>query len=100
MKTANYEIKWSYNHIYNLVEQPKKMDQARELDHIDTVCFIMKGNVSIDFGLASCGKNDNFCRDKGRKLSLARALKSALIPKEERTEIWECYRNMKKGGRW
>jgi hypothetical protein len=51
-------------------------------------------------GVARCATNDCFCKETGRKLSLARAMKNANLPKEERRVIWEIYRNMKLGGRW
>jgi len=51
-------------------------------------------------GFALCSNKDNFSRDTGRKISLARALKASQIPKEERLKVWEAYRGMTKKGRW
>jgi hypothetical protein len=54
----------------------------------------------VGIGTASCSINDNFCREKGRKLSLLRAMKQAGMDKNQRKLIWELYRVAKPGGRW
>ena len=87
MKTKNYSIKWSY-------------EETHPDRHRYTYCRIEKGTERIALGWAICLESDNFSREIGRKLSLARVLKVAHIPKEERKEIWETYRMMKPGGRW
>src|SRR3970282_32818 len=47
-------------------------------------------------GVASCSLSDNFCKDTGRKIALARALsklrKQLPLPKTERAMIWKAYR--------
>ena len=89
MKTKDYSIKWLYRHV-----------------PIVTYCDIYYGHDTTDktmlfaTGDARCQAHDHFCKETGRKLSLARALKNANLPKEERTTIWEIYRNTKLGGRW
>ena len=66
-----------------------------------TFCEIFGENgLLIKEGYAICAIGDHFCKETGRKLSLARALKNASFPKEERRVIWEIYRNTKLGGRW
>ena len=42
---------------------------------------------------AYCHPNDNFCKETGRKLALARALKALGVPVEFRREAWLCYLN-------
>jgi hypothetical protein len=83
MKTEKYEIVWLYRHI-----------------PIVTYCDIYEGDILISTGDARCNPSDHFCRNNGRKLSLARALKQANIPKEERKSIWTMYRNMTVKKRW
>jgi len=83
MKAGNLKIRWEYRHI-----------------PIVTYCDIIDGNLVIATGKAVCHHKDHFCREKGRKVSLARAIFNAGMPKEERRTIWELYRNMKVGGRW
>ena len=83
MKTDNYTVKWIY------------------ADKVDTICvFLNTKTLKEHIGITTCSKNDNFRRDTGRKLSLARARRNAGLSKEERKDLWECYRNTKPGGRW
>lgn len=82
MKAGNLQIKWRY-------AEPM------------TACFITNGNGSFIAGSRCvCAKNDHFCRDTGRKLSLARAMKESNMPKEERRVVWEIYRKMTPQPRW
>ena len=85
MKTKKYVIKW----IHDVKERR-------------TVCMVSdeKWRVQHGTGMTHCASTDTYCRDKGRKLSLARALKDARLSKEERTEIWEAYRTMGNKKRW
>ena len=89
MKTEKYEIKWEYHYP---IQSPR----------LQTLCQI-KNTITdndVSFGFALCSEKDRFCRDTGRKLSLARAMKSAGLSKEERAELWNVYRDTKPGGRW
>jgi hypothetical protein len=84
MKAGTMVIRWGYSKITP-----------------DTFCTIWnRHNIVIAEGGAHCAKGDCFCKETGRKLSLARAMKNARFPKEERKVIWEIYRNTKLGGRW
>lgn len=85
MKTEKYKIRWFYS--------------GTERDHRVTTCRLVFNGETV---LASsvCNPKDNFNKDAGRKLSLARALKDASLSKEERTEIWEAYRTMGNKKRW
>lgn len=82
MTTDKYKIKWYYNQ--NM-----------------TACVLTSiGGTYLDSARAECGINDHFCKDTGRKISLARVMKDAKLSKEERTVIWKAYCGMKKEGRW
>jgi hypothetical protein len=85
MKAGNLQISWQYRHV-----------------PIITYCDIINPNINVIIGTgeSSCHHRDHFCKETGRKLSLARAMKNANLPKEERKVIWEIYRNSKLGGRW
>ena len=52
----------------------------------------------VGFGMARCSAGDIFCRETGRKLAMARALKD--LDKPVRTAIWQAYfqRTNGKGG--
>jgi hypothetical protein len=65
-----------------------------------TVCNVKKGGNSAGGAISRVHPNDNYCKDTGRRVSLARWMKCAHLNKAERAEIWEAYRNMKSGGRW
>ena len=84
MKTDKYRIVWKY------------------IPHTRAIGCIIDTLDGIDLGgaCAFCSENDLFCKDTGRKISLARALKQAKIPLEERVVIWEKYRIMTKKPRW
>lgn len=42
-------------------------------------------------GVAACNPKDNFCKNTGRKIALARAVKD--YPKDVRTAVWDYYKN-------
>jgi hypothetical protein len=57
-----------------------------------TTCVIKQHEDEIlGFGYAKKHPTDAFDKEKGRKLSLARALKNALLNKEEREIVWVEY---------
>ncbi len=71
-----------------------------------TNCIISKDfnakrdNPAVSHGRASCGEKDQFSKEKGRKISLARALKGLFphnsVPnKKARTAVWIAYLNRK-----
>lgn len=86
MKAGNLKISWRYS-----MRDPKV-----------TACFIDNDDLPFPLahGISTCVKGDQFNKETGRKLSLARAMKNANLPKEERKVIWELYRNMKPNKRW
>lgn len=58
--------------------------QNGEVFNIGTTCHI---NDDVQ-GDAFCNPNDDFCKETGRKLSLARALKALGLSKDERRIFW------------
>ena len=46
--------------------------------------------LNLCYGIAKCGKNDNFCKETGRKIALTRALRF-FKDKEIRSAIWDAY---------
>ena len=72
-----------------------QMPYSEGLHNYATICIIKKNNVPERAGIARCSKKDNFCRETGRKISLARAVK--IYDKETRREIWETYLNRGNG---
>jgi hypothetical protein len=92
MKAGKYRIKWHHAFIDESVPNISA-------GHYLTSCEL-EGEQNSDWAYAICSKGDNFNKDTGRKLSLARVLKNANIPKEERKSIWEAYRTMTVKPRW
>jgi len=89
MRAGKLKIKWRYVERTNMPPL--------------TFCGIIREDDPTKItraGVAVCASSDHFCKETGRKLSLARALKNANLPKEERAVIWELYRNSKPGKRW
>jgi len=105
MKAGKFVVKWTY---FKRFRKPlageilKKMGQEYVYDGTDTHCWIEQNGVAnTPPGSAHCTPTDIFCRDKGRKLSLARAIKNvALLSKEDKKMIWEAYRRMTTKPRW
>lgn len=87
MKADKYTIRWQHSAVPFL-----------EKIHY-TYCYLTFGGSTYS-GFARCMPTDTFSKDKGRKLSLARVLKKAEPPKEERTKTWDAYRNQTKKPRW
>lgn len=54
---------------------------------------------TLSTGITSVHHKDNYDRDKGRKLSLQRALAGTTLSKEDKVKFWEVYRNWGKN-RW
>ena len=96
MKVNDYTIRWRYHR----PEKKSKLDTGPEPDNRTYTTCIIDGPEQKTTQTAICHPNDNFCRDTGRRISLARAMLALGIDKKERKEIWEAYRAMTPGGRW
>ena len=64
-----------------------------------TVCrvFNEKGE-QVTYGVANVHPGDNYCKEKGRKIALARAMAS--WDKKYRSQVWEEYRTWGAKNRW
>lgn len=62
------------------------------INHGRTICCVKLGDKIISKEEANCSEKDNYNRKEGRRISMDRALRSADLSKEERTNIWEAYR--------
>lgn len=71
---------------YRVIFAYAKVDDGR----IATGAFIRnEENAVIHFSDAVCSKKDNFSKEKGRKLALARLVKD--FPREVRAAFWKAY---------
>jgi len=92
----NYTFKFFYSPNN---ESGRKTFCKLEKSHRGIITNNAKTKV-VGVGIAVCSVKDNFCKEKGRKLAMLRAMKNAGIPKSERTLVWGVYRDLKSGGRW
>lgn len=90
---VEYKVTWRYS--------------VEDLNPV-TECFINAvgpdGKVDIDndfaYGVAYCSLFDNFDKNKGRKISLGRALKMVFLDRQaERLVFWQAYQKMR-NGKW
>lgn len=69
-----------------------------------TKCLITKGKESdgefVAAGFALLHPKDNFCKEKGRRVALAKALRDTDFNKTQKASFWEAYRNWGINPRW
>lgn len=90
--------------VENVTNHPKLIVGWQYNDKI-TKCTIRiateKGSkedgVIVASDVALCNDSDNFCKNKGRKISMNRALRA--FPVEERKKFWKAYFEMR-GEKW
>lgn len=60
-----------------------------------TTCYIKDDDEVVATGIATLSVKDNFCRNTGRKISLARAMER--YPTSVRKVFWDAYFAMRNG---
>ena len=64
-----------------------------------TVCRVFNEvGDQVTYGVSNVHPQDNFCKEKGRKIALSRAIKT--WEKDYRTQVWEEYRTWGTKDRW
>ena len=64
-----------------------------------TTCIVFnEAGEEVTSGTANVHPKDNFCKEKGRQIALARAISS--WDKAYRTKVWEEYRTWGATNRW
>lgn len=86
-------VEWQH---FNLAQPPakRKFDQTFASTNClvsDVVDIATSEITPLSKGQAVLARGDNYNKNKGRKVSLARALKFSKLSKLERTEIWKQY---------
>lgn len=94
LTVGNEKLKVSWRHQTEYVVEDQQLKPPR------TVCTIFvinsKGEQRDVFqGVAVLSEKDNYSRNKGRKISMARAIRS--YPKKDRIIFWRNYLLMRKG---
>ena len=86
-RNATYDVYWKHD--------PNSHYDGKRL----TVCNINqytseKGKmIEVGGGCAQCSRSDQYCKETGRKVSLAKALKAIKFTRGERAEFWKAYFN-------
>ena len=75
----------------------KKVEQT-PIEKATTCIIFNEEGVRVSSGVANVHPKDNFNKEKGRKISLARAIKT--WDKEYRSQVWEEYRTWGTKNRW
>ena len=64
-----------------------------------TVCRVFnEAGDQVTYGVSNVHPQDNFCKEKGRKIALSRAIKS--WDKAYREQVWNEYRTWGTKDRW
>ena len=64
-----------------------------------TVCRVYnEDGVQVTSGVANVHPHDNYCKEKGRKIALSRAISD--WDKPYRTQVWDEYRTWGTKDRW
>ena len=75
----------------------KKVEQT-PIERATTCIIFNEEGVEVSSGVANVHPHDNYCKEKGRKISLAKAIKT--WDKEYRSQIWDEYRTWGTKDRW
>jgi hypothetical protein len=88
-----YIVKWKHPLFKITLPKTNETVEVR-----GTECSIKDMNSGIyGLGTAVCSKKEQFAKDRGRKISLARAFKSqGVFKKPDRKVFWDEYLSLKK----
>ena len=75
----------------------KKIEQT-PLERATTCIIFNEEGVEVSSGVANVHPQDNFCKEKGRKIALSRAITS--WDKSYREQVWNEYRTWGAKDRW
>lgn len=110
MVLNNYRVKFHHennvNQYFSLkraAKMSRRVNEAAPKSYTDCEIFkLVEGSepVLVGAGKALVHDGDNYCREKGRMISLGRALKNAGFTKTQREELWEAYRTSSSKPRW
>jgi len=92
-----WDVTWRYKTEVGVNEGGNTMNS-----NIVTDCIISVKTGSgekdwevLNMGRSKCHEEDRFEKDRGRKISLKRAMDNPMFHKEDRKIIWESYINRK-----
>ena len=92
----DYSFKFQHNTGNSKGKLEKEEDSQVERG---TVCRIFNEvGDQVTYGVSNVHPQDNFCKEKGRKIALSRAIKS--WDKAYREQVWNEYRTWGTKDRW
>lgn len=94
-----YEVEFVHS-VPKHPEQRKILDPITFRNMFGTSCLIAKNGIRVVKASSDLSIKDNYSYNKGRKVSMAKAL-HVLFPddKEKRLEFWKVY-YINRGGKW
>ena len=92
----DYSFKFQHNTGNSKGKLEKEEDSQVERG---TVCRVFNEvGDQVTYGVSNVHPQDNFCKEKGRKIALSRAIKS--WDKAYREQVWNEYRTWGSKDRW
>ena len=90
---------YSFKFQHNTGNSKGKLEKEDSQVERGTVCRVFNEvGDQVTYGVSNVHPQDNFCKEKGRKIALSRAIKS--WDKYYREQVWNEYRTWGAKDRW
>ena len=91
---------YSFKFMHNTGNSKGKLEKEEDSQvERGTVCRVFnEAGDQVTYGVSNVHPKDNFCKEKGRKIALSRAIKS--WDKAYREQVWNEYRTWGTKDRW
>ena len=90
---------YSFKFQHNTGNSKGKLEKEDSQVERGTVCRIFNEvGDQVTYGVSNVHPQDNFCKEKGRKIALSRAISK--WDKSYRTQVWNEYRTWGAKDRW
>lgn len=85
---GTYQIDWEHAHFNPPVDLSGVLVQG------STTCIVgpLEEGAGVVSAVAYCSVRDVFEKERGRKVSMTRALREAGLSKADRAKVWDAYR--------
>ena len=89
---------YSFKFQHNTGNTTSKKETSSQIER-GTVCRVFnEAGDQVTYGVSNVHPKDNFCKEKGRKIALSRAITS--WDKSYREQVWNEYRTWGAKDRW
>ena len=90
---------YSFKFQHNTGNSKGKLEKEDSQVERGTVCRVLnEAGDQVTYGVSNVHPKDNFCKEKGRKIALSRAISK--WDKSYRTQVWNEYRTWGAKDRW